>query len=77
MSKQGVSLRIENKTIDEIDRLARATKRDRTFIINEAIDAYLSVHQWQLDRIDKSLAQADQGKFASQNEVGKVLKKWR
>ncbi len=77
MSKQGVSLRIEDKTIDEIDRLARATKRDRTFIINEAIDAYLSVHQWQLDRIDKSLAQADHGKFASQNALGKVLKKWR
>ncbi len=77
MSKQGVSLRIEDKTIDEIDRLAKITKRDRTFIINEAIEAYLDIHQWQLTRIDGSIAQADQGKFASDSAVDKVLKKWR
>lgn len=77
MSKQGISLRIEDKTIDEIDKLAKVAKRDRTFIINEAIEAYLDVHDWQLRRIDESIAQADAGKFADSKDVEKVLKKWR
>ena len=77
MSKQGISLRIEDKTIDEIDRLAKVTKRDRTFIINEAIEAYLDVQDWQLRRIDESIAQANEDKFVKSNDVEKVLKKWR
>ena len=77
MSKQGISLRIEDKTIDEIDRLAKVAKRDRTFIINEAIDAYLDVHEWQLRRIDEAIVQADEGKFANSADVEKVLRKWR
>lgn len=77
MSKQGISLRIEDKTINEIDKLAKAAKRDRTFIINEAIEAYLDVQQWQLRRIDEAIAQADKDQFASSNDVEKALKKWR
>jgi RHH-type rel operon transcriptional repressor/antitoxin RelB len=77
MSKQGISLRLEDETIDEIDRLAKVSKRDRTFIINEAIEAYLDIHQWQLRRIDESIAQANDGRFSTDSEVDKVLKKWR
>lgn len=77
MSKHGISLRIDDDKIQEIDRLAKVAKRDRTFIINEAIDAYLDVHQWQLQHIEESVRQADQGKFASDSDVEKVLKKWR
>ena len=77
MSKLGVSLRIDDVKIQEIDRLAKVAKRDRTFIINEAIEAYLDVQQWQLQHIEESVKQADQGKFASESDVEKVLKKWR
>lgn len=77
MSKQGISLRIDDETIEEIDHLAKISKRDRTFIINEAIEAYLDVNNWQLEHIEESIAQADRGEFASDNEVDKVLKKWR
>ena len=77
MPKLAISLRIENKKIQEIDELAKISKRDRTFIINEAIEAYLSVQTWQLAHITQSVSDADSGKFASDRDVEKVLKKWR
>lgn len=77
MSKLAISLRIENKKIQEIDELAKISKRDRTFIINEAIEAYLSVQTWQLAHITQSVSDADSGKFVSDRDVEKVLKKWR
>ena len=77
MSKTGVSLRIEKKTISQIDELAQLTKRDRSFIINEAIESYLEMHRWQLDHIQQAVKQADEGIFVSDAEVKKAFKKWK
>jgi predicted transcriptional regulator len=77
MAKLGVSLRIDDDKIEELDQIAKVSKRDRTFVINEAIETYLEINKWQLEHIKKSLAQADQGKFAQASEVDKALKKWR
>ena len=77
MAKHGVSLRLDDDTIEELDRLAKSSKRDRTFIINEAIEAYLETQRWQLEHIKASLAQAELGDFASTVDVNKVFKKWR
>ncbi len=77
MPKLGVSLRIDHDKIDEIDRLAKAQKRDRTFVINEAIETYLDINKWQTEHIKASLAQAERGEFAKPSEVDKAFKKWR
>ncbi|MBK9072386.1 MAG: ribbon-helix-helix protein, CopG family [Myxococcales bacterium] len=76
MAKQGISLRIESDQIDELDHLAKVSKRDRSFIITEAIEAYLEITRWQRKHIIASMAQADRGEFASAKEVAKALKKW-
>ena len=77
MAKLGISLRIDDDKIDELDNLAKAQKRDRSFVINEAIETYLEINKWQTEHIKASIVQANQGKFASTNEVDKILKKWR
>ena len=39
-----------------VDRLAVATDRSRNFIIQEAIESYLDVNEWQVAAIKASLA---------------------
>ena len=51
--------------------------RDRSYILNEAITAYLDAHEWQIEHIKKGLRQADAGKFASQKEVARAMARWR
>lgn len=77
MAKQGVSLRIDEDKIEALDQLAKAQKRDRTFVINEAIETYLEINRWHIEHIEASLAQAERGEFTKESEVAKVLKKWR
>ena len=77
MAKQGISLRIDDEKIEEIDKLAKSSRRDRTFIINEAIESYLETNRWQIEHIKESLAQAERGEFVSTAEADKALKKWR
>jgi RHH-type transcriptional regulator, rel operon repressor / antitoxin RelB len=77
MASQGISLRIASEKLEQLDQLAETQKRDRTFVINEAIDAYLELQRWQLDHIKASVAEADAGEFVSAQKVARALKKWR
>lgn len=61
MSKVTISFRIETEKRAAVDELAATLERDRSAIINEAIDAYLELHHWQVEHIRRALAEADSG----------------
>jgi predicted transcriptional regulator len=69
MSKETISFRLESDKREALDAVASALDRDRSDIINEAIDAYLDGHRWQMDHIREGLRQADAGEFATESEV--------
>jgi predicted transcriptional regulator len=61
MSKETISFRIEAKKRAAVDALAGALDRDRSAVINEAIDAYLELHHWQVEHIRRALVEAESG----------------
>ena len=67
--KEAVTVRLDPAKRAELDSLARTVSRDRSFLINEAIDAYLAVHRWQAAEIEDGLRQAEAGEFATDAEV--------
>jgi len=69
-----VSFRLEREKVAVLDKLAEAQTRDRTFLLNEAVDAYLDVQRWQIEHIREGLRQADAGMGADHAEV---RAKWR
>jgi len=77
MGKNAVSIRIDEEKIEVLNELAKANKRDRSFVINEAIDLYLDMNEWQIERIKAGVKQADQGKFAKAPELSKAIKRWQ
>jgi predicted transcriptional regulator len=77
MDKQTVSFRLDSDKVSALDALARATDRDRTYLLNEAVSAYLEVQRWQTAHIKKSVKQADTGQFMDHREVKKMAAKWR
>lgn len=76
-TKEIVTVRLDPAKRAELDALARSVTRDRSFLINEAIDAYLAVHRWQVAEIEDGLRQANAGEFASDAEVEAVYAKFR
>jgi len=42
--------------------------RDRSYVLNLAISAYLEVNQWQIEHME-GLRQADAGEFATEAEA--------
>jgi RHH-type transcriptional regulator, rel operon repressor / antitoxin RelB len=71
-----LTLRLDVKLKDELDRLSKATRRSRSFVAAEAIREYVALNQWQIGEIKKAIGEADRGEFATSEEVERVFKKW-
>jgi predicted transcriptional regulator len=71
-----LTLRLEPKLTKQLDKLAEATQRSRSFLIAEAVREYLALNEWQVQETRKALVEADHGEFASEKEVQQALKKW-
>ena len=77
MDKSTISFRIDSDKVGALDALAEALDRDRSHLLNEAVNAYLEAQRWQIDQIEKSLRQADAGKLLSHAKVKQMARKWR
>ncbi len=71
-----LTLRLSPKLKKELDRLSKAMRRSRSFVAAEAIREYVALNDWQIEEIKKSVAEADQGEFASDKDVERTLRKW-
>ena len=69
MEKQTITFRTNRKKVRALDRLADALERDRSYLLNEAVDQYLSVHEYHLQQIREGLAQARAGKLIDYEQV--------
>jgi predicted transcriptional regulator len=73
MSKENVTFRLDSSKRVTLDAIAAGIDRDRSYVINEAINLYLEIHHWQIEEIHKGIAEADAGDFASEEEVQAVF----
>lgn len=77
MKKPTITFRIETRKIKALDSIAAGIDRDRSYVLNDAINGYLETHQWQLAHIKEGLRQADAGQFAKDSEVRTAFARWR
>jgi predicted transcriptional regulator len=54
-----LTVRVKTTTKKRLEALARATKRSKSYVIEEALEHYLDVNEWQIKGIEEALADAD------------------
>jgi len=72
-----ITFNLDTEKRKVLDQIAYSMERERTDILNDAIDAYLEIYQWQLDHIKEGLRQADRGEFATEEEMAAAFARWR
>ncbi|UBF26923.1 ribbon-helix-helix protein, CopG family [Kovacikia minuta CCNUW1] len=77
MSKETITFRLDQEKRAALDEIAEGMDRDRSYILNEAIDLYLEVHHWQVEHILAGMQQADAEEFATDAEVAAAFARWR
>jgi len=72
-----MTVRIEPETRDALDEIAAKLHRDRSYVVNQALAAYIETHRWQVEHIRQGLCEAKAGAFASEASVNKVIARLR
>lgn len=75
MSQENFTFLLDSEKKEALRAIANVTDRDLTYVLNEAIASYLEIYQWLLDEINKGVAEAEAGDFASEDEVQAVFAK--
>ena len=75
MSQENFTFLLDSEKKEALKAIATVTDRDLTYVLNEAIASYLENYQWLLDEINKGVAEAEAGDFASDDEVQAVFAK--
>ena len=73
-----LTIRIDEKTKEKIDDLAKATARTKSYIVGNAIKEFLETNEWQIKAIKESVERADRkdAKFIDHERVSKWLAGW-
>ncbi len=58
-----------------LDQIANVYGRNLSSVINEALDHYIELNEWQLKHIQKGVDQAKRGEFVKEKEVEAFFRK--
>ena len=70
-----LTLRLDAKLKNRLDRLSKSMNRSRSFVAAQAIQEFVSVNEWQINEIKKGLAEADAGDFATDKEMQQAIRR--
>lgn len=70
-----LTLRLDAKLKNKLDRLSKSMNRSRSFVAAQAIEEFISVNEWQINEIKKGIAEADAGDFTSEEEMQRTIRR--
>lgn len=76
MTAKTINVRVPEALYSQLEELARATTRSKSFLTIEALKGYLANESWQIRDIQEGIKEADAGNFASTEEVNVVFAKY-
>ena len=71
-----MTIRLSSVIKRRLDKLAKSTKRTRSWLAADAVAAYVEQHQWQLSEIEEGIKDADAGCFVPHEDVKRWLGSW-
>lgn len=71
-----MTVRIPADLVGQLDKLIKATGRNKSALTVAALRNYVEAETWQIQEIQEGLAEADRGEFASPEEVASVFAKY-
>ncbi len=73
-----VTVRMPLETQKKLDHIATGLDRSRNWLINDAIEHYLDVYEWQEKRIRERLKKSESGgKFLTGDQVDKIVESFK
>jgi predicted transcriptional regulator len=71
-----ISFRIDSEKVAQLDQIAKAMDRDRSYLLNEAVESYLSEQQRFAAMIEEGREDIRNGRIFSHEEVERMVGEW-
>jgi len=72
-----ISFRMDVSKVEMLDAIAAETKRDRTFLLNEAVETWLDLNEYQNRLVAAGMKDAQEGRYVDNAEMRKRLARLR
>lgn len=73
---RATTIRMEDAILDRVDSMAKSVNRSRTWVINQAVERFLSYEEWFIQEVQAAVNEAANGEIASQKKVEERFAKW-
>jgi len=76
MSAKTINVRLPEALYNQIEELAKATARTKSFLTIDALTSYVERESWQIRDIHEGIKEADAGEFATDDQVKAVFARY-
>ncbi|MCK5069022.1 MAG: ribbon-helix-helix protein, CopG family [Desulfocapsa sp.] len=73
---RATTIRMEDTVLDRLDSMAKSVNRSRTWVINQAVERFLSYEEWFVQEVQAGINDVANGEIASQENVEERFSKW-
>ncbi|EAZ4759153.1 TPA: CopG family ribbon-helix-helix protein [Salmonella enterica subsp. salamae serovar 35:g,m,s,t:-] len=70
-----MSVRLSDNLSAQLEALAKATGRTKSFLAGQAIEDYIAREAWQVAEIEQALHEADAGDFVPAEEMDNLFQR--
>ncbi len=71
-----ISFRIAPEKVAQLDLIAKTVDRDRSYLLNEAVENYLSEQQRFAAMVEEGLEASRNGELIDDEDVGRMIDSW-
>jgi predicted transcriptional regulator len=71
-----ISFRIDSDKVAQLDQIAKNMDRDRSYLLNEAVEDYLSEQRRFAAMVEEGLEASRRGDMIDDEEVGRMIESW-
>ncbi len=71
-----LAFRVSREKAQRLERLAAATARPRSWLLEQALDQYLELQAWQVEQVEEAIAEMDAGHGIPHEDVKEWLLEW-
>lgn len=71
-----LTIRLDSDLKQKLEHLAGAMQRSKSYLAAKAIQEFVALNDWQVQEIERAVAEANKGDFASDELVAETFSKW-
>lgn len=75
-SPRTISFRIDADKVAELDQIAKNLDRDRSYLLNEAVEGYLEKQRRYRAMVEEGIRAADAGDLIDDEALGEQIDRW-